>query len=70
MAQNGNGKTPQVSISTLIQTKYQGGDLYQAISQLLERRPTGKLLINVSQGGINSMEWVENASYEKNSGKV
>lgn len=58
---NGNGKSTQVSISTLVRTTYQGGDLYQTISQLLERRPTGKLLVNVSQGGINSIEWTETA---------
>lgn len=62
---SGNGKLPQVSISTLIQTRWNGGDLYQTISQLLERKPTGKLLINVSQGGINSVEWTEFAGPKK-----
>jgi hypothetical protein len=57
MSENGNGT--QVRISTLVKTYYQGGDIYGAISRLLERRPTGTLTLYVSQGGINGMEWIQ-----------
>lgn len=52
-----NGKS--ISISTLVCTKWNGGDLYETISQLLERRPTGVMTLHLSQGGINGVEWVE-----------
>lgn len=54
---SGNGT--QVRISTLVKTYYQGGDIYGALSRLLERRPTGTLTLYVSQGGINGMEWIQ-----------
>ena len=56
---NGNGHKPQISISTLVKTTFSGGDPYVTISQLLERKPTGALLLRISQGGIIGVEWEE-----------
>lgn len=59
---NGNGKTPQVSISTLVQTKWSHGDFYGVISSLIERRSSGKLVLSLSQGGIVGVEFTEKSS--------
>jgi len=56
---NGNGKSPQVSISRLIHVRWHAGDPYLAISQLLETKPTGTLLLHISQGTVNGLEWTE-----------
>jgi hypothetical protein len=60
----GNGK-PSVSISTLVVTKYQGGDAYTTISQLLSKNPTGTMVLHINQGGISGMEWQEKKPHEE-----
>jgi hypothetical protein len=62
---NGNGKLPQVSISTLVKTRFNGGDLYQTISQLMDKKPTGLLSLKLSQGGILYAEWTEESRPQK-----
>lgn len=62
MAGNGNGKPVQVSISTLVKTKWSGGDFYATISHLLQSKPSGDLTLHISQGGIIGVEWIERAT--------
>ncbi len=40
-------------------TRYEGGDLHTLLKQLLAEKSTGRLTLNVSQGGIGSLEWSE-----------
>jgi hypothetical protein len=46
-------------ISQMTITRYEGGDLHALLKQLLTAKSTGRLTLNVSQGGIGSLEWSE-----------
>jgi hypothetical protein len=59
VSENGNGKSTKVSISTLVKTTFSGGDFHSVISQLLQRKPTGTLVVHLSEGGINGVELTE-----------
>lgn len=55
----------QVSISTYTETFFQGGDIPAAISQIIQRKASGQMTLNVSQGGIQSLKWVEKTNGQK-----
>lgn len=55
----------QVVISTFTRMVCHGGDIHQAISKIFSRKSSGKLTLNVSQGGIQSLEWVEKTNGQK-----
>ena len=46
-------------VSQMTVTRYEGGDLHALLKQLLAAKSTGRLTLNVSQGGIGSLEWSE-----------
>ncbi len=56
---NGNGTT-RVSVVEVV--RYEGGDLYSVIKQIVSEHRTGRMTINFSQGGIGSLEWYDGAS--------
>ena len=46
-------------VSQMTVTRYEGGDLHALLKLLLAEKSTGRLTLNVSQGGIGSLEWSE-----------
>ena len=55
----GNG----VKISEMKVIRYEGGDLYDILTNLMKQHLSGRLTLNLSQGGIGSIEWCK-SKYE------
>ncbi len=46
-----------VRVSEMKVIRYEGGDLYDVLANLMRQRLSGRLTLNLSQGGIGSIEW-------------
>jgi hypothetical protein len=54
----------QIRISAMKTLRYEGGGLSEILAKIIRKRLSGRLTINLSQGGIGSLEWTS-AKYEK-----